>query len=118
MNKKEIGDIGEKFAVEFFERRGFNILHKNLRFKFGELDLVVEKSGILVFVEVKTRSNNNFGEPIEAVDYKKQEKIKKMAEMFLANYKKIVKGVRFDVLSVIVLPEGKISSWEYIPNAF
>ena len=98
MNTKQIGDFGETSAEKYLKNKGYEILERNLRFKFGEVDIVAEKDGCTVFVEVKTRKNNLHGEPSEFVDFRKQRRVKKAA----ACYRDLVNDdVRFDVIEVI-----------------
>lgn len=83
MNTKQIGDFGEKAAEEYLEEMDYEILERNYRLKFGEIDIIAEKGGCIVFVEVKTRKNNFFGEPSEYVDRKKQSRVKKAAACYI-----------------------------------
>lgn len=98
MNTKQIGDFGEKAAEEYLEDMDYEILERNFRLKFGEVDIIAEKDGCTVFVEVKTRKNNLHGNPSEFVDFRKQRRIRKAA----ACYRDLVNDdVRFDVIEVI-----------------
>jgi len=121
VSNQDIGKLGEDFAVNLLEKEGYSILYRNLKMSLGEIDIVAERDGILVFVEVKTRRSSKYGLPIEAVDLKKQEKIRIMAEVFMAKFKnrfQKMKGVRFDVISIYISPSGKVDKWEHITNAF
>lgn len=113
---KEFGGWGEDKAVSFLRKKGFRILARNFRSRFGELDIVAKKGRMLVFFEVKTRSNSGKIRPFEAVDQKKQEKIKILASEFLQKTKVEYRSVRFDVISVV----GNETSCliEHIENAF
>lgn len=118
MNKKELGKIGEEFALEYFKKNGFGICERNYRTNFGEIDLIVKKKNLLVFVEVKARKSLDFGEPIEAIDERKQEKIRFIANYYISKSKNKSLQVRFDVFSIILDKNNQILSWEHIPNAF
>ena len=85
-HKKLLGRKGEKLAVKFMKKAGYRLVKRNFYTPFGEADLIMIKDGVTVFVEVKTRSNDLFGEPKDAVGYRKQEKYKK-----IANYYKVFK---------------------------
>ena len=100
-NNREIGRWGEQKAKKFLKEKGYKILSKNFRVKQGEIDLIVKKENLLVFVEVKTRKNNFFGPPQAAVNFEKQRKIRTIAKIFLLknNFKSYKK--RFDVISII-----------------
>ena len=97
MTTKEIGDFGEKAAEDYLVEMDYLILERNYRLKFGEIDIIAAKDGGLVFVEVKTRKSNLFGEPSEYVDRKKQERVKKAA-MVYADVEN--NDMRFDVIEV------------------
>lgn len=114
MNTKEIGDFGESAAAKYLLSKGYKILKRNFRLKMGEVDIIAENDGCTVFVEVKTRKNNNFGEPSEYVDFRKQSRIKKAA----ACYTDVMNNdVRFDVIEVFYDRFG-IKKINHIENAF
>ena len=97
MNNIEKGKLGEEIAAKYIVSKGGKIIERNYKIKIGEVDLIVLINGELVFVEVKSRSNINYGYPSEAVNYKKKQKI-----------------TRFDVIEVY-LKSKKIN---HIVNAF
>ena len=72
--KKLLGRAGEKLAVDFLKKKGFKILKTNYKTVVGEIDIIAQDREYIVFIEVKTRSSDNYGLPREAVDRKKQEK--------------------------------------------
>jgi|YelNatPaOPRAMG01_1025707.scaffolds.fasta_scaffold00971_15 putative endonuclease len=117
MNKRNLGNIGEEFALEYFKRNGFEIYERNYRTRFGEIDLIAKKRNLIIFVEVKTRKSLDFGEPIEAIDKRKQQKIKFLANFYLSKLKGSYQ-IRFDVFLIVLDKNNKILSWEHIPNAF
>ncbi len=106
------GKKGEIKAVLFFKKHGYKILETNFKNKIGEIDIIAEKDGVIVFIEVKNRSTYRFGRPIEAVDFRKQSKIKKVAEIYLMIKNKYYNDVRFDVVEV------SNDNLEHIENAF
>lgn len=83
--RKILGRNGEDFAVQFLEKNGYKIITRNFSNRYGEIDLIVEKKNELHFVEVKTRRDNHFVQPEEVVDWRKQAKIKRVAQAFLAH---------------------------------
>ena len=83
-----------------YRRRGFRAIARNWRCALGEIDLIVERGGVLVFCEVKTRSGAAFGGGYEAVTWTKRRKLRQLAEAFLATCDVPHRGVRFDVASV------------------
>ena len=80
---RQKGLDGEKIAAKFLQNLGYKIISKNFHSRFGEIDIIVKDKTTIVFVEVKMRSNNSFGTPLESITYSKIEKIKKTAFYFL-----------------------------------
>lgn len=113
-----IGRKAEKSAEKFLRRRGYRILHRNLRLPRGEIDIVAEHKGVLVFVEVKARSSDEFGTPIEAVNYRKRKQLSRLAEQYIAHYESTERDYRFDVVEVYLRSDGKVSRIEVIQDAF
>jgi putative endonuclease len=95
-----LGRSGEAATLGVYRQRGFRTVARNWRCPLGELDLVVERDGLLVFCEVKTRSNTTFGGGYEAVTWTKRRKLRQLAEAFLASTDVRHRDVRFDVASV------------------
>jgi len=90
MNRIQIGEIGEAAAVKYLKRKGYKIVKRNHRTRYGEIDIVCEIKGsepTLVFVEVKTKTGDRFGEPWEMVDKRKVGQIKRIATMYLKKEK-------------------------------
>lgn len=114
-----LGRWGEALVAEDLRKHGWTILAAGWQCRFGELDLVAEKSGILAFVEVKLRKSAGFAQPREFVDRRKQERLRAAAELYLAEHPTSLQP-RFDVAEVLA-PQGmetvrpKIT---YIENAF
>lgn len=81
--KEKLGQWGENLVASDYEKRGFTVLERNFRTRYGEIDLIVSKGDDLVFVEVKTRKSKNYGEGFEAVDFRKQEKLSITAELYM-----------------------------------
>jgi len=94
------GRAGEDATLAAYVRRGFRPIARNWRCPLGELDLVVERHGLLVFCEVKARSGSAFGGGYEAVTWSKRRKIRQLAEVFLAAERPPQAAIRFDVASV------------------
>lgn len=99
--KKNVGDMGEDFAVQLLENSGFNILQRNYRTKVGEIDIIATKDEVLHFIEVKTRNGDQYGFPSEAVTQTKQHRIRKCAEAYLQNRRITWQRVSFDVYEIM-----------------
>lgn len=101
MNTKEIGSVGEKLAVKFLSKNGYKILDRNYVAPHGEVDIIAQEGGYIVFVEVKRRNTDKFGLPREAVTAEKQKTIALCAKYWLASHKLYGYPVRFDVVEVV-----------------
>lgn len=114
---KQFGDVCEKLAGEFIQNKGFIIVEYNYRFGKGEIDIIAKDGEYLVFVEVKSRKNLEFGEPEYAVTKNKVNQIRKMAAAYL--YEKNLGEVdcRFDVIAILH-EQGKEPLINHIINAF
>ena len=115
-NKRDRGTEAETLAANFLEERGMRIIERNFRFERGEIDIIAEDGDELVFVEVKARRSNAFGEPEDAVTPEKEEQIKKVAEGYLFERQIEDRPCRFDVVAVSVV-NGK-QTITHLPNAF
>lgn len=98
---RQIGLDGEKLAREFLENLGYKILSQNFHSRFGEIDIVALDNKSIVFIEVKLRSNNLFGTPLESITYSKLEKIKKTALYFLTVNNLGSSDFRIDAIEII-----------------
>jgi putative endonuclease len=105
----ELGAAGEEAALAHYRSAGYRLLARNWRSPIGELDLVVARAATLVFCEVKARRGSGFGGPFEAVGWKKQRKLRQLAETFLAGARLTPEAIRFDVASVTVDERGRPS---------
>jgi len=115
---KLLGDKGERAAVRFLKRLGYKIVAKQYRNQFGEIDVIALDGKQIVFVEVKTRQSTDAGQPFEAVDRRKQQKLTMLALAWLKKHKQLEQSARFDVVSV-VWPEGaKEPAIQHFVNAF
>ena len=113
---KMLGKSGEDFAAEFLAEHGYKILARNFRVHAtAEIDIIAQIDETIVFVEVKTRSTNRFGNPAESVTIKKQQKIFTAAEIFLQQ-NDLDKSCRFDVIEVFARRNG--FSANHIVDAF
>lgn len=113
------GRWGEKQAIRFLEKRKYKILGQRLRAgRHGELDIVAECKGVLVFVEVKTRRNENFGRPISAVNKDKRKRLSRAAINYLKRKRLKPDYIRFDVVEVVGEPGGSPPEIRHIENAF
>ena len=115
--KIQLGKIGENVAVDFLETQGYKILQRNFRNKLGEVDIIAKDRDTICFIEVKTRTTDAFGSPLESVTVAKQRKIIYLAMSYLKSQERDEANVRFDVVSVI-LKDEEDPLVEIIKNAF
>ncbi len=113
------GQEGEKRAVKFLKKKKYRIIETNFTTKSGEIDIIAEQDGVLVFIEVKSRSDNEFGHPLNAVTPGKQKKLVEVANRFRARNEVWDRVCRFDVVAVSGDPEEP-KSWkvELFADAF
>lgn len=112
MENKKIGNAGEDLACRYLKKRGYKILERNKHYsRFCEIDIIAEYKNTLVFVEVKTRTTNDFGTPFEAITKSKYENIKKGIQFYLQEHK--FQKYRIDVIGITLKPELKI---EHLKN--
>ncbi len=114
--RKNIGINGEEIAADFLKKKGCRILKKNYRCCFGEVDIIALCKDTICFVEVKTRTTNQFGTPQESVIPAKQKKLSRVALEYIQRYKLEDQKARFDIIAVNL--SGKNNSVDCIENAF
>jgi len=105
----------EIIASDFLKQKGYKIIEVNHKNKIGEIDIIAQDKEFLVFVEVKARMSRSFGDPLEAVDYRKQQKIRQVAELYLIMKRRTNVNCRFDVISILGNENPEIT---HIENAF
>lgn len=113
VNKRQTGTSYEIKAEEYLIQKGYKILERNFRNRSGEIDIIAKDGEYFCFIEVKYRTTNDFGSPLEAVDYRKQNQIRKVAMYYLMKNKLSEwTPCRFDVIGF----EGE--KMTHIENAF
>ena len=115
--KQPVGDFGENIAAAHLEQHGYEIIARNFRSRFGEIDLIAQNDRFLLFVEVKTRGPNPRVTGEEAVDYHKQRRLRLAAEYYLTKHNP-TRQPRFDVICVDTARDGQVVAVRWIENAF
>ncbi len=113
----ELGARGEDLAVTYLTDEGLTVLDRNWRCREGELDVVARDRATLVFCEVKTRRGTGYGDPVEAVTYAKQRRLRVLAQRWLAAHDEHAPEVRFDVIGILLRPDG-LAKVTHLPGAF
>ena len=114
MNK--LGKKGEDTAVKYLEKMNYKILKRNYKNRKGEIDIIAYYNGIIAIIEVKTRSKNKFGYPIDAVNGIKVNRIKECTKYYLYKEKVKFSAIRFDVIEIYKIKEQYVVN--HIKNAF
>ena len=117
MNTRERGSWGEQQALSFLYKKGYTLIKKNYRSRFGEIDLIVKNDEFIVFVEVKVRKNTDFAHAREFVGNKKQNKIQTTANLYLSKREPNLQP-RFDVIEIYTNSEILKPQINHIENAF
>jgi len=116
MKTQTSGKLGEDAACAYLKKKRYQILERNYRKCFGEIDIVAKKENRIAFVEVKARSTSDYGMPCEAVTYSKQQKIIKTSGAYVAEHN-LDAEFAFDIIEVR-LEKGKVLSINHIEDAF
>ena len=118
--RQELGALGERIAARWYEQRGWRVLARRFRSGHRDLDLVVERGGTVAFVEVKARRNTLYGDPVEAVGWRKRRELARSAQAWIDREGRAsapaAREYRFDVIGV--LAEGKYVRVRHIEDAF
>jgi putative endonuclease len=116
--RKNFGDSAERLAAMHLEKNGYRILARNVRTRFGEIDLIAEDGDGIAFVEVKARRTRAHGAPEEALTPRKQLRLVQLADAFIAEHEMFQdKAWRIDVVAVELDKTGKLIRVEIIKNA-
>jgi len=115
MTNQSFGKRGEDLAIKFLEENGYDILERNWAFRHTEVDIIAKWHEFLVFVEVKTRKGNSYGEPYTAVDHRKQQSLIFAAERYIYGHRLDLE-VRFDIISIII--DNERTALEHVKEAF
>lgn len=105
--KDELGRAGEDAAARHLRACGYRILQRNWRCRFGEIDLIADRAGVLVFVEVKTRSSLDYGHPFEAITFRKLARLRRLAAEWCAARgeaapgERVARAIRVDAIAVV-----------------
>ncbi|MEI7787476.1 MAG: YraN family protein [Chlorobiaceae bacterium] len=122
LDPHQLGQEGERLAAEYLAKKGYHILKRNYRYHRHEIDIVAMHQTTLCFIEVKTRSTTEKGDPAEAVTLSKQREIIKAARAYLAFSGEERRDCRFEVVAIKVanLDENPLVSYviEHFPDAF
>ena len=117
MKRQETGNLGEKLAAGFLQKRGYRILQTNYRCPEGEVDIVAQQKDCLVFVEVRTKRSSEFGSPEESITPAKMQKMRRVGAHYRQAHDDIPASWRIDVVAVELDRRNKPRRIELIENA-
>jgi putative endonuclease len=117
MDRQEVGKLGEEAARKFLKKRGYRIRETGFRCRHGEIDIIAQKKDYLVFVEVRTKTNLEFGTPEESITQSKKERLIASALTYTSTQQNIPSLWRIDVVAIELDDKGKTSRIEHIENA-
>ena len=113
-----LGQRAESLAAAYLEERGYAILVRNWRRPEGELDLVIGKEGLCVFVEVRSRTGTERGHPLETIDARKRARVRRAARMYIEEARPVAAVFRFDVVGVTFPLDDGPPELVHIEDAF
>lgn len=113
---KILGESGERFAATWLEARGYQIVARNWRCRYGELDIIARYDGELVFFEVKTRRGRGMGLPEEAITHTKRRRLVLAAQAYMAEHDCDDAAFRIDVLAIELTPSGTLCAVRHYPH--
>jgi putative endonuclease len=119
--RRQLGAAGEQLATEHLTRRGFQILERNFRTRWGELDIIATDGHAIVFCEVKSRVANRANrDPLESVHPRKRAQLRRMAAQWLHERSDRPRAVelRFDAIGVTLEPDGRLRRLDHLEGAF
>ena len=111
-----LGEDGERIAERWLRRHGWRIVQRRFRNGHRDIDLVVERDGTVAFVEVKARTGERYGDPVEAVHWRKQRELARSAAVWIARHGRDGETYRFDVVGVLV--QGERVRVRHVADAF
>jgi putative endonuclease len=114
--RQALGEFGERIAERWLRQRGWRVVQRRFRTGHRDIDLVVEQEGVIAFVEVKARQGDTFGDPVAAVNWKKQKELGRSARVWIARHGRREEAYRFDVVGVLV--NGSRVRVRHVENAF
>ncbi len=115
---KNIGSYGEDLGIKFLIDKGYFILDRNFRNRYGEIDAICKFKGLIIFVEIKSRYSSSFGTPLEAITCSKQKRIINLCKYYIYKKKLFNYNCRFDVIEVYFNTSNDSNKIIHIEDAF
>lgn len=115
--RRRLGDLGERLAEQHLLSKGYRIREKNFRTREGEIDIIAERDGVLVFAEVRTRRGASNGTAAESLTLAKQRRLVRLAEAYGQARHELPEGRRIDVIALDLAHDGRLLSLQHIEDA-
>lgn len=107
---------GENIACEFLKKKGYEIIERNFRKSYAEIDIIAVKDKTLIFTEVKTRTSAQFGDPLEAITYWKLKSLIKASQFYALSHPKFPQLLRIDAVAIKIGSSGEVEKIEHLEN--
>jgi putative endonuclease len=117
MKRKETGTIGENIAADYLSKHGYNIHERNYCTREGEIDIIAEKEGTLVFFEVRAKTGRAFGSAEESITERKKKRLVALAEAYLSDSGEQPDSCRIDLIAINLGANGELIRLNIIENA-
>jgi putative endonuclease len=117
MNCKETGAIAENIAADYLSKRGYKIRERNYRTREGEIDIIAEKDGTLIFIEVRAKTSKTFGSAEESITERKKKRLIALAESYLSECEVQPDSCRIDLIAIKLRANGELIRLNVIENA-
>lgn len=119
LSRQQKGQLGEEAACRWLREQGYRMIRQNWRCRSGEIDIIASREGLIIFVEVRSRSGTGqYGTPQESVDMRKMQQVRSTAAVYLQMTGETDQQIRFDVIAVMLNKAGETISVDHIVNAF
>jgi putative endonuclease len=112
-----LGQAGERIAGEYLEKRGYEVVDRNVRRPEGEIDLVVVKGDTTAFVEVKLRTSRRMGAAVQAISPAKGKRLRALAEGYHADHPELPDNLRIDLIAIELTVGGDVGQLNHVENA-
>jgi len=117
LSRRSKGTVAERLAAVYLEERGYQLVDRNVYLHVGEIDLVTEKDGLTVLVEVRSRHRGDLGSPLWSLTRAKQHRMRLAAERFLQAHPELPQEARIDLVAITFDGRGRVSACEIVENA-
>ncbi len=115
-HRQSLGHLGESIAAVYLEKQGYSIIERNCHTPHGEIDLITQREGVIVFVEVKTRSTRSFGPPEISITPQKQDHMRSAAEYYMQQHPGLTTDWRIDAIAVQMQGDQKQPLIDHFEN--